>query len=194
MAKSASAAKSTKSTVAPKVPAPESAASGNTEPALLELFISELKDIYWAENQLVKALPKMQQSATSAKLADAIATHWAQTKTHVTRIEQIFELLGKRAQAKKCDAMEGLTKEGEGVIEDTQAGSATRDAGIIIASQKVEHYEIAAYGGLAQLARTMGLAEVAGILEQTLGEEKEADLLLTDIAEHDINYQATTEA
>ena len=194
MVKSANTVKNTKSATAPKVPASESVTSGNTEPALLELFVSELKDIYWAENQLVKSLPKMQQSATSAKLADAIATHWAQTKNHVTRIEQIFDLLGKKAQAKKCDAMEGLTKEGEGVIEDTQAGSATRDAGIIIASQKVEHYEIAVYGGLAQLARTMGLAEVAGILEQTLSEEKEADLLLTDIAEHDINYQATTEA
>ncbi len=160
----------------------------------MELFVSELKDIYWAENQLVKALPKMQQSATTAALADAIGNHWEQTQNQVARLEQIFALLGKKPIAKKCDAMEGLTKEGEAVIEETEAGSATRDAGIIIASQKVEHYEIAAYGGLAQLARTLGLAEAVGILEETLAEEKESDRLLTEIAESGINYEAGEEA
>jgi ferritin-like metal-binding protein YciE len=121
-------------------------------------------------------------------------THWKQTKTHVTRLDEVFALLGKTPQAKKCDAMEGLTKEGEGVIEETEAGSATRDAGIIIASQKVEHYEIAAYGGLAQLARTLGLDAAVTLLEQTLAEEKQSDQLLTQIAEQDINYQAAGES
>ncbi len=197
MAKSTSASKSAKPAAAlPKAKgnAQPSIPSGNTEPALMELFVSELKDIYWAENQLVKALPKMQQSATTAALADAIGNHWEQTQNQVARIEQIFALLGKKPIAKKCDAMEGLTKEGEAVIEETEAGSATRDAGIIIASQKVEHYEIAAYGGLAQLARTLGLTEAVGILEETLTEEKESDRLLTEIGESGINYEAGEEA
>jgi len=172
---------------------PVGSPTGNLEPALTELFKDELKDIYWAENQLVKSLPKMQQSATSKKLAASIATHLEQTKVHVTRLEQIFELMGEKAQARKCDAMEGLTKEGEAVIEDTDAGSATRDVGIIIASQKVEHYEIAAYGSLTQLAKVLGLNDVAEILALTLGEEKETDALLTNIAENDINYQASAE-
>ena len=191
MAKTAKASTDTASTSSPKnsgaAPSVPAQPSG-TGPALLELFISELKDIYWAENQLVKALPKMQKSATTAALADAIGNHWEQTKTHVSRLEQIFDLLGKKAQAKKCDAMEGLTKEGEGVIEDTEAGTATRDAGIIMASQKVEHYEIAAYGGLSRLAGTLGLNEAVTILEQTLSEEKAADELLTNIALNEINY------
>jgi ferritin-like metal-binding protein YciE len=163
--------------------------SGNTEPALLELFKSELRDIYWAENQLVKTLPKMQEAATNPTLVAAIDTHLNQTKEHVTRIEQVFELLGETRRARKCDAMEGLTKEGEAVIEDTAAGTVARDAGIIIASQKVEHYEIAAYSGLIRLARILGLDNVVGILTQTLTEEQETDELLTGIAESDLNYQ-----
>jgi ferritin-like metal-binding protein YciE len=159
----------------------------------MELFISELKDIYWAENQLVKALPKMQQSASTPALVDAIANHWEQTKTQVTRLDKIFGMLCEQPRARKCDAMEGLTKEGEAVIEETEAGSATRDAGIIIASQKVEHYEIAAYGGLAQLARTLGLPDAAAILDEILEEEKESDRLLTKIAESGINYDAKQE-
>ncbi len=122
--------------------------SFDTDPALLELFTDSIKDIYWAENHLVKAIPKMQKAATSTQLANALGEHLEVTKTHVARLEQVFELLGKKVQAKKCDAMEGLSKEGEGVIEDTEEGTATRDVGIIMASQKVEHYEIAAYGGL----------------------------------------------
>lgn len=167
---------------------------GKLEPALMELFISELKDIYWAENQLVKALPKMQQSATTPALADAIANLWEQTKGHVSRLDQVFGILCEQPRAKKCDAMEGLSKEAEAVLEETDPGTATRDAGIIIASQKVEHYEIAAYGSLAQLARTLGLNDAVAILEQTLAEEKESDRLLTEIAESRINYEAKTEA
>ena len=168
--------------------------SVKAEPALLELFVDGIKDIYWAENQLVKTLPKMQKAATSAKLIAAIADHLEVTKNHVARLDQVFELLGEKAQAKKCDAMEGLTKEGEGIIETTEAGTATRDVGIVLASQKVEHYEIASYGCLTQLAKTLGLNEVADLLWQTLNEEKEADLLLTDIAENEINYKAAEEA
>ena len=159
----------------------------------MELFVDEIKDIYWAEKHLVKTLPKMQKAATSEELGNAIAEHLEVTKTHVSRIEQIFEILGKKPQAKKCDAMEGLAKEGESIIEDTEDGSSTRDVGIIMASQKVEHYEIATYGSLKQLASVLGLDEIADILDQTLTEEKEADETLTGIAENDINYEASAE-
>lgn len=168
--------------------------SPKAEPALLELFTDGIKDIYWAENHLVKTLPKMQKAATSKTLVAAIESHLEETKTHVSRLEQVFELLGEKVQAQKCDAMEGLTKEGEGIVESTEPGTATRDVGIILASQKVEHYEIATYGGLTQLAKTLGLDEVAGLLYQTLTEEKAADQKLTDVAESDINYQAADEA
>jgi ferritin-like metal-binding protein YciE len=168
-------------------------APAQTEPALLELFTDEIKDIYWAEKHLVKALPKMKKAATSSALAAAIGEHLEITKTHVTRLEEIFGLLGQKVQAKKCDAMEGLSKEGESIIEDTEDGSSTRDAGIILASQKVEHYEIATYGGLKQLATVLGLTDVANILATTLAEEKEADVNLSTIAEQ-INYEAATEA
>ncbi len=160
---------------------------------LKEHFIDELKDIYWAENHLVKALPKMQKAATTTELQNAFAAHLEATKGHVARLEQVFELLGHKSQAKKCDAMEGLIKEGEGVIEDTEKDTMTRDVALIIAAQKVEHYEIAAYGGLVQLAITMGLDDAADILKQTLKEEKETDVNLTQIAENNINWAAASE-
>ena len=115
------------------------------------------------------------------------------TKLQVARLDQVFELLGQKPRAKKCEAIEGLIKEAQGIIEDTEQGTATRDVGLILAAQKVEHYEIASYGGLRQLAATLGYNEVAGLLQQTLDEEKETDLLLTQIAENDINYQAAEE-
>jgi ferritin-like metal-binding protein YciE len=195
MPKSAKSAKA-----AQEIPAPDPKSKSTTpgtegvDAGLRELFLSELQDIYWAENQLVKALPKMQSAASSGTLAKAIATHRQQTQNHVARLEQVFGILGETPRAKKCFAMEGLTREGEGVVETTIEGSATRDAGIIIASQKVEHYEIAAYGGLVQLARTLGLEDAAALLGQTLAEEKETDQLLTQIAENDINYQSAAEA
>jgi ferritin-like metal-binding protein YciE len=160
---------------------------------LKKLFTDGIRDLYWAENHLVKSLPKMISAASSLELISAIESHLSETKGHVERIEQIFELLGEKPIAKKCDAMEGLTKEGEGIIEETQAGTATRDAGIIMASQKVEHYEIASYNGLYQLATTLGLTEVADILEQTLSEEKLADSKLSDIAGNEINSKAADE-
>ncbi|MES1224369.1 MAG: ferritin-like domain-containing protein, partial [Bacteroidota bacterium] len=156
-------------------------------------FHNELKDIYWAEKHLVKTLPKMKKAANSEELASAFEDHLEVTKEHVTRLEQVFDILGHKPQAKKCDAMEGITKEGESIIEDTEDGSATRDVGLIMAAQKVEHYEIATYGALHQLAITLGYEEVAQILESTLAEEKEADQALTSIAENDINYEAVEE-
>lgn len=170
-----------------------SAGKGASDGMLKDFFIDELKDIYWAEKHLVKTLPKMKKAATSTELQNAFADHLETTKTHVTRLEQAFEALGKKAIGKKCEAMEGITKEGESIIEETDEGTSTRDVGLILAGQKVEHYEISTYGGLAQLATTLGLTEVADLLSQTLAEEKEADSLLTDIAENNINYEAAQE-
>lgn len=178
---------------APKKSAEKAQRPAATEPALMELFIDAIKDIYWAENQLLKSLPEMEMAATSAELASAIGNHLEETKVQVTRLEKVFEMLGKKPQAKKCDAMEGLAKEGECIIEDTEEGSSTRDVGIIMASQKVEHYEIATYGSLVQIAKTLGLDDIAGILEETLAEEKNADATLSSIAGNDINYEAATE-
>jgi ferritin-like metal-binding protein YciE len=165
--------------------------AGNTQ--LEKFFGDSLKDIYWAEKNLVKALGKMQKAATTEELQNAIGEHITQTQEHVARVEQVFELLGKKAQAKKCEAMEGLIKEGESIVEETEDGSMTRDVGIIMAAQKVEHYEIATYGGLVQLAKTMGQMEVADVLVQTLEEEKQTDQTLTDIAENNINWEAEQE-
>jgi ferritin-like metal-binding protein YciE len=162
--------------------------------ALLELFTDEVKDIYWAEKHLVKALPKMAKGATSEELRTAIETHIAETETHINRLEQVFEILGKSPQAKKCDAMEGLIEEGKGILEDTDEGTMTRDAGIISAAQKVEHYEIATYGTLRVLANTLGLTDAAAIFEQTLEEEKQTDVNLTIIAEGFVNEAAAQEA
>ena len=163
------------------------------EPALLEFFTDEVKDIYWAEKHLTKVLPKMQKAATSPELAKALGEHLEVTNTQIERLEKVFELLGEKAQAKKCDAMEGITKEGEGILEDTDDGTATRDVGIILACQKVEHYEISTYGGLAQLAETLGLDEIKSLLGQTLSEEKEADEMLSEIAKNKVNYAAASE-
>ena len=160
---------------------------------LLEFFYGELKDIYWAEKHLVKTLPKMTKAATSTELKTAFTNHLAETKVHCERLEQVFGMINKKAQAKKCEAMEGITKEGEGIIEETEAGTATRDVGLILAAQKVEHYEIATYGGLVQLAKTLGLEDCAEVMIQTLNEEKKADEGLTDIAENNINYESAEE-
>ena len=166
----------------------------STDSRLKTFFVDELKDIYWAEQHLVKTLPKMKAAATSTQLQQAFADHLVTTNTQVGRLEQVFEMLGEKAQAKKCDAMAGITEEGEGIISETEKGTATRDVGLILAGQKVEHYEISTYGGLHQLALTLGLDEVAAILETTLAEEKEADKLLTEIAENGVNYEAAEEA
>lgn len=163
------------------------------ESMLEEFFIDELKDIYWAEKHLVKTLPKMEKAATTQELKNAFTEHLEVTKEHVSRLEQVFEMLGEKAVAKKCEAMEGITKEGEDIIAETEKGTATRDVGLILAGQKVEHYEIATYGGLAQLAKTLSHNDVAKVLEKTLSEEKEADELLTSVAENNVNYEAAEE-
>jgi ferritin-like metal-binding protein YciE len=156
---------------------------------LKELFIDCLKDIYWAENALVGALPKMVANATSANLASAIKEHHAVTKNQVARLEKVFDLLGEKAEGKKCEAMAGLLKEGDSILEETEPG-AVRDAGIIAASQKIEHYEIATYGTLVAFAKTLGENDAAKLLTQTLAEEKEADCLLNDVALNAVNLVA----
>lgn len=170
-----------------KVKAKSSAADG-----LRELFEDSLKDIYWAEKALTKALPKMAKNATSENLITAIEDHLSVTKEQVSRLEQVFEILGKKAQAKKCDAMEGLIKEGESIVEETEAGP-VRDAGIIAASQKIEHYEIATYGTLCAFAKTLGENEAMELLAATLAEEKDADVTLTETAYNTINFDAAEE-
>ncbi len=160
------------------------ATSEDKETGLQKLFADSIKDIYWAENHLVKSLPKLINASASTELQSALQEHLTVTEEHVTRLEQVFEILGKKPQAKKCDAMEGLSKEAEGIIESTDSGTAARDQGIIMAAQKTEHYEIATYGGLSQLAKTLGYADISDILEETLAEEKEADLILTTIAQN----------
>ncbi len=165
----------------------------NVSKEFKDFFVDELKDIYWAEKHLTKALPKMQKAATSAELANAFAEHLVATKEHVARLEQVFELLNEKAAAKKCDAMAGLVEEANGIIEDTEKGTHIRDVGLVMAAQKVEHYEIATYGGLAQLAKVMGNEEIKNLLGSTLNEEKEADDLLTQLAEAGINQSASKE-
>ena len=172
---------------------PSEMADGVTDSALNELFIDELKDIYWAEKHLTKALPKMAKAATTDELRNAIQKHLSETENHVTRLEQAFESIGEKAVAKKCEAMVGLIKEGDEIVADTEKGSITRDAGIISAAQKVEHYEIASYGTLKTLATVLGYNEAAKLLNATLQEEKGADETLTQIAESSINQSARNE-
>jgi ferritin-like metal-binding protein YciE len=160
---------------------------------LHEFFMDSLKDIYWAEKALTKALPKMSKNATSDELKKAFDEHLQITKGQVERLEQVFEALGEKAQAKTCDAMKGLVEESESIIGETKDDTFTRDAALIMAAQKVEHYEIATYGGLVQLAKTMNKGNIAKMLETTLNEEKQADVLLTQIAEAGINEIATNE-
>lgn len=204
MAKSTAAKKTAASSSKSTIPAKQSSngmqegrsqrsLSSQDTGSLEKFFLDGLKDIYWAEKALTKALPKMQKAATTQELKSAFVNHLAQTKEQIVRLESVFEILGKKAQAKKCDAMEGLVKESEGIIEETEAGTITRDVALIMAAQKVEHYEIATYGGLAQLAKTLGLEDVKELLGQTLQEEKDTDMLLTEIAESHINEDAKAE-
>ena len=158
-----------------------------------EFFIDELKDIYWAEKHLVKALPKMKKASTSPELAAAFEKHTQETQTHIETLEQVFSLLDEKAAAKKCDAMAGLLEEANGIIEDTDAGTMIRDAGLILAAQKVEHYEIATYGTLKVFAENMGHTEVAELLGQTLENEKATDVALTECAVSFVNEAASQE-
>jgi ferritin-like metal-binding protein YciE len=156
--------------------------SKNTKETLEDIFENTLKDIYWAEKHLTKALAKMSKAAYNDELKDAFDTHLEETEMQITKVEKCFELLGKKAVAKKCEAMEGLIKEGEEQIEEYDEGHA-RDAALIGAAQKVEHYEISAYGTLRTMANVLGMTQCAEILEEIKDEEAETDVKLTELAE-----------
>jgi len=170
----------------------EAIRGGMQSSQLMKLFEEELMDIYWAEKALTKAIPKMIKNATSPELIEALDNHLMETEEQVKRVEHVFESLGKKAVAKKCEAMEGLITEAEEIMEECEEG-AMRDAGIISAGQKVEHYEIATYGTLRQFAETLGLAQAVTLLEETLKEEKLADEKLTQVAISAVNIEASEE-
>jgi ferritin-like metal-binding protein YciE len=157
--------------------------------SLRDLFVDELKDVYDAENRLVKALPKMAKSASSPQLRDAFTDHLEKTRSHLERLEQIFSSMGEQAKAKPCDGMKGLVEEGKSLIEE-KPDSQVLDAGLIAAAQRVEHYEMAAYGSLKAWAEELGESEAVELLEETLREEKEADETLSRIAESGVNSEA----
>ena len=184
-------AKTTTKKAAPKKPTGNTGKMENSE--FHEFFVDELKDIYWAEKHLAKALPKMKKAATSPELAAAFDKHTQETQIHITTLEDVFALLDEKPAAKKCDAMAGLLEEADGIISETEKGTLIRDAGLILAAQKVEHYEIATYGTLKTFAENMGHTEVADLLAQTLENEKATDVALTEIAESFVNEQAASE-
>ena len=158
---------------------------------LRELYIDELKDLHNAENQLVKALPKMAKAASSEELRQGFEEHLEQTKEHVQRLEEVFKALDESPKGKKCVGMEGLVKEGSEIMKE-DFDDAVLDAALIGAAQRVEHYEIAAYGTVAAFAKLLGETQHASLLEETLEEEKETDEKLTELAE-EINAQASEE-
>jgi ferritin-like metal-binding protein YciE len=160
---------------------------------LQEFFKDQLQDIYWAEQKLVKTLPKLEEAANSPELKQAFNSHLQETKNHVSRLEKVFEIIGEKAEGKKCPAIAGIADEGEEIIDETEENTAQRDVGLIFAGQKAEHYEIATYGGLIQLAKTLGWSDAAELMSVTLSEEKNADVKLTKIAESGINVQAKEE-
>ena len=156
---------------------------------LQDLLIEQLKDLYNAEGQLVKALPKMAKAATNPKLKAAFTEHLEETKGHVERLEKVFEVMGVPAKGKKCHAMEGLVEEGKEMIEE-DAEPEVKDAGLIAAAQRVEHYEMAGYGCVRTYAKALGNEKVAKLLQQTLDEEGACDEKLTELAEKLINVEA----
>lgn len=166
---------------------------GNDTGPLKTFFIDGLKDMLWAEKAIIPGLQKLQRQSTCEQLSDAFEAHEQQTKKHIARLEKVFQMMGEKAEPKKCKAMEGILKEVEEMVEAAPEYSATRDAVAIIAAQKVEHYEIASYGGLVALGHTLGLSQVANMLQKTLDEEEETDYNLTDIAESYINFEAKQE-
>jgi len=183
------ATKSVKKPIQKQVKRNAKKAKPDVAQGLRDLFVDELKDIYWAEKALTKAIPKMIKNATSRELVDALTGHLEVTNDQVTRLEKVFYTIGEKAVAKKCEAMTGLIKEAEEIMKATEKG-VVRDAGIILAGQKVEHYEIATYGTLSSFAKTLSEFNAASLLEETLNEEKEADEKLSEIAEYSINIQA----
>jgi ferritin-like metal-binding protein YciE len=158
-----------------------------------DFFVTMLSEIYWSEINLVSVLSTMADTATTQELKEAFLKHKEQTRVHVERLEETFSMLGIPAEAVPCVGLQGLFDEGWQVIDETDEGSAQRDVALIIAAQKVEHYEMACYGSIITLSRTLGQIEVADLLMPTLAEEKETDALLTIIAESNINAEASEE-
>ena len=156
---------------------------------LNELFLDTLKDIYYAEKQILKTLPKMAKAAQSEKLSTAFEKHQEETEVQIERLEQIFELLGKPARGKKCDAIEGIIDEGKEIMDEYK-GTSALDAGLLAAAQAVEHYEMSRYGTLKAWALKLNLPKAAKLLDQTLNEERKTDETLTKIAETAVNYEA----
>jgi ferritin-like metal-binding protein YciE len=156
---------------------------------LEKLYINELRDLYSAENQLLKALPKMAKGASSAELKEAFENHLAETETHVERLEQIFKDLEENPKGKTCHGMKGLIEEGSEILEE-EGEKSVLDAGIIVAAQKVEHYEMAGYGSVRAFAQLLGQEEAAQVLQTTLDEESKANELLSQLAETTVNAEA----
>lgn len=159
------------------------------EKTLEDLFHDTLKDIYYAERKILKALPKMARAASSSDLKAAFEKHKNETESHVERLQQVFELLGRRAQGKTCPAIDGIIEEGEEIIEEFK-GTPALDAGLISAAQAVEHYEITRYGTLKRWAQVLGMKDAAKLLDQTLGEESVTDETLTALADVSANEMA----
>ena len=159
--------------------------------SLRDLLVEELRDLYSAETQLLDALPKMEQAASSNELKSAFSHHLEQTREHVSRLERIFQQLGENPSGETCEAMKGLVKEGE-ILVKAKGDPDVQDAGLIGAAQRVEHYEIAGYGTARSLARRLGQGQMVETLQQTLNEEAEADKKLTSIAESDVNVAAAS--
>jgi len=157
-----------------------------------ELLIDELKDLYSAEKQIVRALPKLVKAATSAELKEALTSHLEETKGQVTRLEKVGAIVGKKMTGKACVGMKGVLEEGSEVLEDTQKGN-VRDAALISACQRVEHYEMAGYGSAREFAKLLGQRDVAALLDETLVEEQAADKKLSGIARR-VNFQTKQEA
>lgn len=159
------------------------------EKTLEDLFEDTLKDIYYAENKILKALPKMAKAAQSEELKDAFEKHLKQTEGQVTRLEQVFRMIDVPARGKKCEAIEGIIEEGSEIIKEFK-GAPALDAGLVSSAQAVEHYEIARYGTLKRWAEQMGLDQAVKLLDQTLTEEKDTDESLTELADSMVNEQA----
>lgn len=158
-----------------------------------KLFIDQLRDLYYVEKNQIKALGRMAKKATTEELKEILIEHQEVTQEQLSRLDQVFEIMGKRAQAKKCAAFDGMQEEMDDMISETEDDTITRDVGLIVSAQKIEHYEVASYGCLSTLARTYGMLEVADLLQESLDEEKDADQQLTYIAENNVNYEAGLE-
>ena len=159
------------------------------EKKLDDLFYNTLKDIYFAERQILKTLPKLAKAAQSQELKGAFLTHRDETEVHVERLQQVFDMIGKRAQATTCEAIKGILEEGDEIMQE-YTGSEALDAGLLAGGQAVEHYEMSRYGALKTWATQLGLKDAAALLEQTLQEEKKTDSLLSKLAEEKVNLKA----